>query len=164
MSDAGAVVAWDALRDPDSPEPQFRLSQWIARAPFEQLCELEIVSAVDGEALLRMPFKVKHAQGGGLLHGGALTTLADTAVAMAIKSKVPEGTRFATIDLTTRFLAPVRCGTVEARARISLWEGRDLEGEARITDEAGQVVAEFTSRFRLAREDAERLQPKPQGE
>lgn len=147
----------DALRDPNTAEPQFVLPSWIACAPFEQLCELEIVSAAEGEALLRMPFKIKHAQGGGLLHGGAITTLADTAVAMAIKSRVPGGTRFATIDLTTRFLAPVSRGPVEARARISRWDGRDLAGEAQVTDATGQVVAEFSSRFWLARADAERL-------
>jgi len=42
------------------------------------------------------------------MHGGALTALADTAVAMAIKSLLLEGTRFATIKLVMEFLAPVR--------------------------------------------------------
>ncbi len=140
---------WEEMRDPD--REQFRLDGWIACAPFEALCELDIVEARDGRATLRMPFKVKFAQGGGLLHGGAITTLADTAVAMAIKSRVPPGTRFATVDLRVRFLAPVRKGWVEARAWIARWEGRDLEGRAEVFDEEGARVALFDSRFRLAR-------------
>jgi acyl-CoA thioesterase len=148
---------WESMRDPEAEQPQFELSDWIACAPFEQLCELEIVSAADGEAVLHMPFKVKFAQGGGLLHGGALTTLADTAVAMAIKSQVPEGSRFGTIEMTTRFLAPVRRGMVEARARIVEWRGRDIVAEAEVFDDDGRQVARFTSCFRLSRTAAERL-------
>ena len=140
------------MRDPEAPEPQFRLDGWIATAPFESLCGLEIREAAEGRAVLRMPFRVKLAQGGGLLHGGALTTLADTAVAMAIKSLVEPGTRFATLELSTRFLAPVRRGWGEARARVVRFEGREIEGEAEVFDEGGTLAATFHSRFRLARQ------------
>jgi len=142
---------WEAMRDPEAPEPQFALPEWIAPAPFERLCGLEIVEAAEGRAVLRLPFRVKLAQGAGLLHGGAVTTLADTAVAMAIKSLLPEGSHFATVEMTTRFHAPVRRGTVEARARVVRFEGRDLEGEAEVYDEKGTLAASFHSRFRLAR-------------
>jgi len=143
---------WEEMRDPEAPEPQFRLDGWIATAPFESLCGLEIREAAEGRAVLRMPFRVKLAQGGGLLHGGAVTTLADTAVAMAIKSLVEPGTRFATLELSTRFLAPVRRGWVEARARVVRFEGREIEGEAEVFDEGGTLAATFHSRFRLARQ------------
>ncbi|MEW6489231.1 MAG: PaaI family thioesterase [Thermodesulfobacteriota bacterium] len=145
------MTRWEELRDPDSPEPQFKLPAWIAPAPFEALCGLEIAEAAEGRSVLRMPFRVKLAQGGGLLHGGALTTLADTAVAMAIKSLLPEGTRFATVEMTTSFRAPVRRGVVEARARVVRFEGRDLEGEAQVYAEDGTLAATFRSRFRVAR-------------
>ncbi len=141
----------EELRDPEAAEPQFALPGWIAAAPFERLCGLEIVEAAGGRALLRLPFRVKLAQGAGLLHGGAVTTLADTAVAMAIKSLLPEGTHFATVEMTTRFRAPILRGTAEARARVVRFEGRDLEGEAEVYDETGKLAATFHSRFRLAR-------------
>lgn len=145
------MTRWEELRDPDSLEPQFELPAWIAPAPFEALCGLEIVEAAEGRAVLRMPFRVKLAQGKGLLHGGALTTLADTAVAMAIKSLLPEGTHFGTVEMTTAFRAPVRRGTAEARARVVRFEGRDLEGEAEVYAEDGTLAATFRSRFRVAR-------------
>ncbi len=141
--------AWDELRDPG--REQFVMDGWIATAPFEAVCGIEIVSARDGTAVLRMPFRVRLSQGGGLLHGGAVTTLADTAVALAIKSLVPPGTRFATLELTTRFLAPVRRGTLEARARVERVGERDLVGDADLYDDDGSRVAAFRSRFRLAR-------------
>jgi len=59
-----------------------------------------------------MPFTVKLANGGGVMHGGAMTSLPDTAVAMAIKSQLPSGTTFATTGLTMIFVAPVISGVV----------------------------------------------------
>ncbi len=130
---------------------QFELQGWIDTAPFEDLLGMSIESAGGGEAILSLPFVVRLAQGGGLLHGGALTTLADTAVAMAIKSLLPAGTAFATTELTTRFLAPVQSGRVVARARVTGPEGRTFYGEARVEDEVGREVARFSSIFRVAR-------------
>lgn len=138
--------------EPRRPEEtQFRLEGWIAPAPFEELVGLTIEAAGDGEARLSMPFRVCLANGGGVMHGGALVTLADTAVAMAIKSILPPGTVFATTDLETRFLAPVQSGTVVALARVRGPEGRTFHGEAELYDQNGTVVARFHSVFRIAR-------------
>jgi len=139
----------DALRDPE--QEQFRLEGWITTAPFEDLLQMQIDEAVSGRAVLRMPFTVKHSMGGGLMHGGALTSLADTAVAMAIKSVLNPGTHFATLDLQARFLAPVREGEVRAEAQVDGPHGRDFKGEARIFDASGQEVYFFSSLFRVAR-------------
>ena len=67
-------------------ELPFELPEWIACAPFEEYLGMRIEDAAAGEAVLSMPFKVKLAQDKGVMHGGAVTALADTAVAMAIKS------------------------------------------------------------------------------
>src|SRR5512136_469195 len=90
----------------------FELPAWIACAPFEEYLGMRIEEAKEGRAVLTMPFRVKLAQGKGLMHGGAVTALADTAVAMAIKSVMPEGTHFATVALELKFHAPVKSGTV----------------------------------------------------
>ena len=130
---------------------QFELAGWIDTAPFEDLLGMTIESVGEGAAVLSLPFVVRLAQGGGVLHGGALTALADTAVAMAIKSLLPAGTAFATTELTTRFLAPVRSGRVVAHAAVRGPEGRNFYGEARVMAEDGREVARFSSVFRVAR-------------
>jgi uncharacterized protein (TIGR00369 family) len=112
---------------------------------------LTIEAAADGEARLSMPFRLCLANGGGVMHGGALVTLADTAVAMAIKSILPPGTFFATTELETQFLAPVQAGTVVALARIYGPEGRTFHGKAEVRDATGAIVARFRSIFRIAR-------------
>ncbi len=130
---------------------QFVLSEWIETAPFEDLLGLEIEQAANGEAVLCLNFAVKHANGGGVMHGGALVTLADTAVAMAIKSLLPEGTRFATTQLNMEFVAALRSGRVCARARVSGPEGRTFHGHAELVDAQAALIARFTCVFRIAR-------------
>ncbi len=129
----------------------FDLPKWIACAPFEEYLGMRIEEAKDGRAVLTMPFKVKLAQGKGLMHGGAVTALADTAVAMAIKSIVPEDTHFATVALDLKFHAPVRGGTVRAEARVTERDDRNIKGEAEVFDENGVKVATFMSHFKLKR-------------
>ena len=127
----------------------FELPEWIACAPFEEYLGMRIEEAAEGRAVLTMPFKVKLAQGKGLMHGGAVTALADTAVAMAIKSILPEDTHFATVELSLKFHAPVKGGTVKAVARVAEQEGRTIRGEADVFDEHGVKVASFMSVFKM---------------
>ncbi|NLW82374.1 MAG: PaaI family thioesterase [Desulfovibrionales bacterium] len=128
------------------------MGAWISCAPFERLLDMKIVEAAGGRAVLSMPFRIDLAQGAGLMHGGALVSLADTAVVMAIKSLVPPGTHFATISLETVFLYPVKQGVVIARARVVSQEDRIVQGQAIVYNEQERPVLEFTSTFKMARD------------
>jgi uncharacterized protein (TIGR00369 family) len=97
-----------------------------------------------------MPFLIDFAQGAGLMHGGALVSLADTAVAMAIKSVLPPQTHFATVSMESRFLRPVTRGVVTARAQVSKQDGRTLQGRATVCDQDGNPVLDFTCTFKIA--------------
>jgi uncharacterized protein (TIGR00369 family) len=133
---------------------RFEMDDWISRAPFERLLHMEIVEAAEGRATLTMPFLVDFAQGAGLMHGGALVSLADTAVAMAIKSVLPPQTPFATVSMESRFLRPVTQGVVTARAKICEQTGRTLQGQATVCDQDGNSVLDFSCTFRIAEDRA----------
>jgi uncharacterized protein (TIGR00369 family) len=154
MNDQGNLFFWEnEMKNSSVTGPhQFYMEAWIACAPFERLLKMEIVSALEGQAVLRMPFCIDLAQGAGLMHGGALVSLADTAVVMAIKSLVPPQTHFATISMETKFLYPVKQGIVMAKARVTGHEDRILRGEATVYDENGKAVLSFSSVFKMGRE------------
>jgi uncharacterized protein (TIGR00369 family) len=138
------------INDPRIPsELQFELEKWIEPSPFEQLLGSSIEYASEGQATLSLPFTVKLANGGGVMHGGAMTTLADTAVAMAIKSLLPPGTQFATTDLVMKFIAPVVSGTVTAHARVESDDDHVYHGECELRGEMDQLYATFTSIFKI---------------
>jgi uncharacterized protein (TIGR00369 family) len=128
------------------------LDSWISCAPFEKLLGLDIVEAKDGRSYLTMPFVYQLAQGQGMAHGGAIVTLADTAVAMAIKSLLTEDSRFGTISLNAEFLAPVTKGMLSARAQVTPLENRQVRGQALVTDDDGRPVMRFSAVFKLGRE------------
>jgi uncharacterized protein (TIGR00369 family) len=140
------------------PEPQstgphkFHMDSWISCAPFERLLQINIVQASKGQAILTMPFHIEFAQGAGLMHGGALVSLADTAVVMAIKSLIPPETHFATISLETKFLYPVKQGIVTAKGAVVKHEGRLLWGQAVIYNQTDRPVMEFVSTYKLAKD------------
>lgn len=138
--------------DPVSTGPhRFSMESWISTAPFERLLNMEIIEASEGMATLTMPFYFDLAQGAGLMHGGALLSLADTAVVMAIKSQLPPKTHFGTISVEAEFLHPVKQGVVTARARVLGRQDRTLTGEATIFNEQETPVLKFRSVFKIAR-------------
>lgn len=146
MMNRGNRQMYDYEELVSADRPGFRLPAWIACAPFEEYLGMRIDEAGDGRAVLSMPFKVKLAQGKGLMHGGAVTSIADTAVAIAIKSMVPEGTDFVTVEMNLKFVAPVKEGTVRAEARATRQGERKISGEADIYN--GETrVAEFRALF-----------------
>ena len=139
---------FDQLIAKDTPLP-FTLPGWISLAPFEEYLGMRIQDAQDGRALLTMPFRAAHCQGKGLMHGGAIVALADTALAIAIKTQLPEGTHFATIEMGLTFHAPVRWGTVQAQARVCDRTDRDITGEVEVITEEGIKAATFRATFRV---------------
>ncbi len=128
------------------------MNGWICCAPFERLLNITISEAVDGHATLTMPFLHEYAQGAGLLHGGAIAALADTAVVMAIKSIITPGSHFATTAMNMRYLHPIKQGLVTAYAHITPADGRLVEGRAAVYDHTNRVAAEMTATFKLARD------------
>ena len=130
---------------------EVKLSEWISCAPFEQLLNMKIIKAENACATLTMPFYCDYAQGAGLMHGGAVISLADTAVVMAIKSILPPETHFATISVKSEFLYPVKKGIITARAEAAIKGERTIEGKATVYNEDEKPVLEFHSTFKIAR-------------
>ncbi|MGD9365554.1 MAG: PaaI family thioesterase [Desulfobacteraceae bacterium] len=131
---------------------QIKMKAWISCAPFERLLNIKIEQVTDGQAVLSMPFTLKLAQGLGLMHGGALVSLADTAMVMAIKSLLAPKTYFTTISMESRFLYPVKKGIVTAKARVTARQGQLLDGRVTLYNDEQREVMQFFARFQVARE------------
>ncbi len=127
------------------------LKEWISCAPFEQALGIEILRARDGLAELVMPFTYMHANGAAMLHGGAMTTLADTAAVFALKSLLIPGTHFATVHMEIDFLYPVMQGRVHARAQVEHQHGRSWKACVDLYDDAEREVMRMHAQFKVAR-------------
>ena len=100
---------------------------FLEHSPFAKLMGLELVSAGDGRAELAMPFRADLATAGQVVHGGAISTLIDTAATAAAWATEFEQmpTRWGTASLTVSYLRPVEGTELRASARVDR-RGRSL--------------------------------------
>jgi acyl-CoA thioesterase len=111
-----------------------------------QALGMELVQAGDGAAVVRMRVTDEMVNGHGVVHGGYVFIVADTAFACACNSRGPV-TLAAGADIT--YLQPTRPGAVlEARARERSTSGRSGVYDVTVVA-AGDVVAEFRGRSRV---------------
>jgi uncharacterized protein (TIGR00369 family) len=75
-------------------------------------------AAEPGRVVLRMRVESRHKQLHGVVHGGILAALADTAGGLATYMALPRGTRVATIEMKINYLEAVERGTLAAEARV----------------------------------------------
>jgi 1,4-dihydroxy-2-naphthoyl-CoA hydrolase len=93
------------------------------------------------EVEARLDWKPELCTAGGVLHGGILMALADSAGAVCAFLNLPPGARTVTIESKTNFLGAVREGHVVARAR-PLHEGRTtIVVETDVFDGDGRRIA-----------------------
>ena len=103
--------------------------------PFWEFLGIEIVEMRPGYGKLTVKADPNLTNPYGYTHGGVLSTLADSAAAVAIAGMVRgEGKKFMTIDMNISYISPVSGGIIEAHAR-ALREGRIVPAEVDIINE-----------------------------
>jgi uncharacterized protein (TIGR00369 family) len=78
----------------------------VARVPSNRLLGLVVREQWDGGATVTMAPRPELAQEYGVVHGGFLAALADTAAVYALLPKVATGERMTSIEFKVNFLAP----------------------------------------------------------
>ncbi|MGZ4152606.1 MAG: PaaI family thioesterase [Actinomycetota bacterium] len=113
----------------------------LADLPFYRWSGIELVDARPGEAEVAFEAGPEHVNLQGLVHGGMLATLADTAMGLAVRTVLEPGRRHVTVQLNVEFLSPGRAGRIVARGR-TVKVGRQLGfAEADVVDARGRLLA-----------------------
>jgi len=116
----------------------------IASMPFAAGLGIRLETAGPDETVAVLPWSDAHTTVGGLLHGGALMTLADTAGAVCAYLGLPAGARTATTQSGTHLLRAVSDSEVRATAR-PVHSGRtQIVVQTDVTDDRGRLVARTT--------------------
>jgi uncharacterized protein (TIGR00369 family) len=109
--------------------------------PLAALLGFEVVAGGPDGVALRGGWAEERCTAAGVLHGGYLTALADSAAATLAFLNLPEGATTSTIEAKTNFLAAVREGTVTARAEL-VHKGRTtIVVQTDVTDDSGRLVS-----------------------
>jgi uncharacterized protein (TIGR00369 family) len=113
--------------------------------PFSKLLGITVVKYEATEVCARLAWDAGLCTSGGVLHGGALMTLADSTGAACAFLNLPAGSAgTTTVESKTNFLRAVRNGYVESRSR-PLHAGRAvIVIETDLCDQRGKLVARVT--------------------
>ena len=124
----------------------------IEKAPFAIALGLEIESAENGGAVVRMPFNQPLLTDAGptaAVHGGAIAALADVAACAAVWS-LTETVRSATISMTVNYTGFATESDLVARARVRRKGKRIASLSVEIADASGALVADALVTYKIA--------------
>jgi uncharacterized protein (TIGR00369 family) len=114
-------------------------------APFTWFLGLEVLSASPEEVRSRLAWSADKCTAGGMLHGGALMSLADSAGGFLAFLNLPADAKgTATIESKTNFLGPVSGGYVNAITRPLHVGRRTIVVDTELYDDDGKLVARVT--------------------
>jgi len=119
----------------------------LDHVPFAKLLGIEVDSVEPGHAVLSMKLRDDLMRNSGIAHGGAIATLIDSAMAIAIMAQLEENESTVTVDLTIHYLRPISSGTARASARVVRFGRRVITVSAELFDDAGKLSATAISTY-----------------
>ena len=132
---SGREVLEAALRGAGSPPPYMRL------------LGMRFIAVSDGSATFEMPAKSDLYNPNNVVHGGALASLADSAMGFAVFSTLPPGDTSATVELHVNLVKAVTAdaGMLRSIGRV-VHRGQQIAvAEAEILDQQNQLIARASS-------------------
>ena len=124
-----------------------RISKALDDVPYAKLLGIKLLQIDSGAATLKMPVRKQLTQNNGVVHGGAIASLIDSATAFAIISLLEPQEKVTTVDRTISYLRPVTKGTLNCAAKVVRSGRRLLVVSAEVFDDAQKLVATALSTY-----------------
>ena len=128
------------------------LNKLIVKSPYGALLGLEFVDAAEDCVRLRLPFRTEVTTLVDTVHGGAISSLVDSAATASFwaSSKIAPGSRGTTIGFSINFLSAGRGSDLVATARVRR-RGREIStGDVTVCDSDGKEVAFALVTYKLS--------------
>jgi len=115
--------------------------------PYVRLLRMRFIAVSDGSATFEMPATSDLYNPNNVVHGGALASLADSAMGFAVFSTLSPGENFTTAELHVNFVKAVTAdsGMLRSIGRV-VHRGQQIAvAEAEIVDQQNQLIARASS-------------------
>jgi uncharacterized protein (TIGR00369 family) len=137
-------------KNPAQREARYREIMLSRRDPetLYALLGMRLEDLGEGTARFVMTVDPRFFNAGGVVHGGALASIADASVAAALATLIdPEREIMATVEMKINYISPVREGDIVCEARI-IQKGRSVAvGEAIVNNAEGRLLAKAMATF-----------------
>jgi uncharacterized protein (TIGR00369 family) len=142
MSETSGLDLMQAIMAGDVPPPGFATTLGIEPTQFSA-----------GRAAFALTPGPEHLNPLGVVHGGILSTLLDSAMGCAVHTMLEAGETFTTHELDVKFVRPVVAGQglVTAEASVIHAGRQTATAEGRVVDEEGRLYAHATTTCLIVR-------------
>ncbi len=124
-----------------------------AQSPAWAWLGMQTVETGDGTATVEMTTTEDMANHSGFVHGGMISTLADSAMGRAVRTVKPGVVRAMSFDLKLNFISAAKIGeTLRATGHVVHAGRRTVVTECRIEGPGGKLVATASGTFSVTRE------------
>lgn len=114
---------------------------------------LELVDSGEGYATVSMTATEDMANHSGFVHGGMISTLADSAMGRSLRTLEPGVARAMSFDLKLNFINAAKVGeTLRATGRVIHAGKRTMVAECRVEGRDGRLIATASATFAVTRE------------
>lgn len=147
----GTAVQCVAMAAPAEPSGRDLLEAALRGAapppPYVRLLNMRFIAVADGSATFEMPATSELYNPNNVVHGGAITSLADSAMGFAVFSTLAPGESFTTAELHINFLKAVTAdsGMLRSIGRVVQRGQQVAVAEADVLDQHNQMIARASS-------------------
>lgn len=128
----------------DDALPQSRAWAWLG---------LRLTEAGEGTATVEMKTTEDMTNHSGFVHGGMISTLADSAMGRSLRTLKPGVVRAMSFDLKLNFISAAKIGeTLRATGRVVHAGRRTMVAECRVEGADSRLVATASATFAVTRE------------
>lgn len=136
------------------PDPLAEVRQRFAASAFHRsFFGMTLERVAEGEVDVALEVEDRHRNLLGIVHGGVIATLADTATGLAYRTVLEPGTQHVTTQLSVTYLAAGRGGRILARGKVVKRGRRTGYAEADVVDERDRLLARASALFAILAED-----------
>jgi len=122
-----------------------KLIEMVNTSPYPRHLRMQLISISMDQATVKLKTEQCHLQPFGIVHGGVLATLIDTATFWSVFLRLPEDAGLVNIDLKLNYLKSISSGLMTAEGRC-IRAGRSINyAEASVKDKEGNLIAHGTS-------------------
>ena len=114
---------------------------------------LKLVETGEGTAVVEMATTENMANHSGVVHGGMISTLADSAMGRSLRTLSPGVVRAMSLDLKLNFINAAKVGeTLRATGHVIHAGRRTVVAECRVDGSDGRLVATASATFAVTRD------------
>lgn len=129
------------------PSLEERIRKRLESSSFPSWLGFKLTALGDGTSEIRMTLEEHHRNPGGIAHGGVIASMLDSAVGLALRTRLGMTTQHVTVNLSIDYLRVAAGDTLIARGRAIKDGQRITFGEASLYDENERELARATATF-----------------